>query len=107
MSKTSLTRRLAGGTLREHFRPPNTRLTQLEVAILIQEVLKLDAQGYGPSLDTVTDIASSICQARGGPKVGMSWAGTFIKRTPELATKWGRVYECQRRLCEDPEIIRA
>ena len=54
----------------EIYRPTNTRLTKLEEAILVQEVLELDAQGYGSSLDTVRDIASSICHARGGPKVG-------------------------------------
>ena len=30
-----------------------------------------------------------------------------MKRTPELATKWGRIFECQRRLCEDPQVIGA
>ena len=30
-----------------------------------------------------------------------------MKRTPALTTKLGKTYECQRKLCGDPEIIRS
>ena len=45
---TSLAKRLSGVTSIADSRPKNTRLTKSEEAVLIQEILKLDAQGYGP-----------------------------------------------------------
>ena len=37
----------------------------------------------------------------------MNWLNTFIKRTLRLQVKLRRTYECQRKLYEDPQIIRA
>ena len=85
---TSLARRISGVTSRADFRPKNTRLAKSDEAFLIQEILKLDAQGYGSSLDTASDIASSICEARGGLRIGVKRAGTFVKRTRWL---WGNL----------------
>jgi hypothetical protein len=51
-------------------------------------------------------MADSICKAKGAPPVGVNWLNTFIKRTPRLQVKLGRTYECQRKLCEDPQVIR-
>ena len=50
-------------------------------------------------------MANSIHKARGGAGVGVNWANNFIKRTPRLQVKLGRAYECQRKLCEDLQII--
>jgi hypothetical protein len=55
----------------------------------------------------VKEMADSICKARGAPPVGVNWPNTFIKRTLRLQVKLGRTYECQRKLCEDPQIIGA
>jgi len=52
-------------------------------------------------------MADAICRARNAPPVGIKWASSFVKRTPALEVKLGRTYECQRKLCEDPERIRA
>jgi len=51
-------------------------------------------------------MANTICRARGELGVGVKWANNFVRRTPVLEIKLGRTYECQRRLCEDPKIIR-
>ena len=71
MPRSTLYKRFHGGTSRDNYRPTNTRLTQLEEDILVQEILKLDAYGFGPSLDIVKDIASSICLAKGQLGVGV------------------------------------
>ena len=41
-----------------------------------------------------------------GEPVGKYWIDRFIKRTPELHTRWTRPYDHQRALCEDPAIIK-
>ena len=52
-------------------------------------------------------MADTIYRARNAPLVGIKWASSFVKRTPALEVKLGRTYECQRKLCEDPERITA
>ena len=105
--KTTLIRRLNGGTAREDYTPTNKKLTSTEEEVLIKEILKLDSQGLSPSVALIREMADKICRARGGSGVGTNWALNFVKRTPELDIRLGRIYECQRRLCEDPEIIKA
>jgi hypothetical protein len=41
------------------------------------------------------------------PKLGQRWVYRFIKRHPELRTRYNRKYDYQRAKCEDPEVIRA
>ena len=103
--KTTLFRRIHGGTAREDYTPPNKNLSNTEEEVLVRNILKLDAQGLPPTISLVRDMADTICRARGAPSVGVRWANKFVKRTPALDVKLGRTYECQRRLCEDPRII--
>jgi hypothetical protein len=107
VSKSTLTRRFHGGTSRENFIPHNRNLAQAEEDVLVREILKLDSQGLSPTISLVKEMADSICKARGAAPVGVKWTGNFIKRTPALTVKPGRTYECQRKLCEDPEVIKA
>jgi hypothetical protein len=51
-------------------------------------------------------MADSICKARGTQPVRVNWPNTFIKRTLRLQVKLRRTYECQRKLYEDPQVIR-
>jgi hypothetical protein len=106
VSKATLTRRINGGTTREDYTPTNKKLTNIEEEVLVRDILKLDAQGLSPTISLVREMADTICRAKGIPGVGVKWANNFVKRTPALTTKLGRAYECQRKLCEDPEIIR-
>ena len=41
------------------------------------------------------------------PKLGQKWVYRFIKRHPQLKTRYNRKYDYQRAKCEDPEIIQA
>jgi hypothetical protein len=107
VSKTTLIRRLHGGATREQFTPPNRRMTIIEEEVLVRDILKLDAQGLSPTLSLIREMADAICRARNAPQVGIKWASSFVKRTLALEVKLGRTYECQRKLCEDPERIRA
>jgi len=105
--KTTLIHRIKGRPAREDFKPHNRRMSTIEEEVIVQNILKLDAQGLSPTISLVKDMADSICKTRGGPPVGVNWANTFIKRTPRLQVKLGRTYERQRRLCEDPKVIGA
>jgi hypothetical protein len=51
-------------------------------------------------------MVDTIYRAKGIPRVRVKWANNFIKRTLALTIKLRRVYECQRKLYEDLEIIR-
>ena len=105
VSNTTLARRIYGGQRREDYRPTNHRLNTIEEEVIIKTVLQLDNQGLSPTVAIVKEMADSICSARGAPPVGIRWPSMFISRTPQLKTKYGRAYESQRRLCEDPRVI--
>ena len=52
-------------------------------------------------------MANYILESRGADRVGKLWAHRFVQRQPELKTRFNRVYDFQRALCEDPELIGA
>jgi hypothetical protein len=81
-------------------------MTVIEEEVLVRDILKLDAQGLSPTISLIREMADTICRARNAPPVGVKWASSFVKRTPALEVKLGRTYECQRKLCEDPTVIR-
>jgi hypothetical protein len=51
-------------------------------------------------------MANNLLRARSGGKVGKNWAGNFVKRSPELKTRFSRKYDCQRAKNENPKVIR-
>ena len=82
-------------------------MTNLEEEVLIQYILDLDLRGFAPWLDGVEDMANLLLKSRGRDPVRKLWAYRFVKRRPELKTRFNRVYDFQRALCEDPELIDA
>ena len=59
----------------------------------------MDIRGFVPQLAGVEDMADYILESRG--------AQQFVQRRPELKTRFTRVYDFQRALCEDPGLISA
>jgi hypothetical protein len=55
----------------------------------------------------VEDIANYLRKCRRAKPVGKLWAYRFVQRRPELKTRFNRVYDFQRALCEDPKLIGA
>ncbi|SCO75795.1 uncharacterized protein FRV6_00007 [Fusarium oxysporum] len=51
-------------------------------------------------------MANRLLADRDASPVGKRWAINFIKRQPELKTRFQRKYDYQRAKCEDPTIIR-
>ncbi|KAK1913715.1 hypothetical protein P3342_006958 [Pyrenophora teres f. teres] len=50
-------------------------------------------------------MADKLLHERAGNPVGKNWVDNFVKRTPELRTRWSRPYDHQRATCEDPAAI--
>jgi hypothetical protein len=82
-------------------------LTELEEEVILRNILELDTRGFAPRLAGVEDIANYILESRGGKRVGKLWAHRFVQRQPALKTRFNRVYDFQRALCEDLELIGA
>lgn len=105
--RSTLSDRMNGhSTIRER-RPANHKLTETEEEVIVRYILDLDARGFAPRMAGVEDMANLILTSRGGRRVGQLWAHRFVKRQQELKTRFNRVYDFQRALCEDPELIGA
>ncbi|KAJ6437534.1 hypothetical protein O9K51_09740 [Purpureocillium lavendulum] len=50
-------------------------------------------------------MANHLLRVRDARPVGKNWAQNFVKRRPELRTRFSRKYDYQRAKCEDPKII--
>jgi hypothetical protein len=80
-------------------------LTEIEEDVVITHILELVARGFPPRLADVADMANSLRAERNMGQVGSNWPSTFVKRRPELKTKFNRKYDYKRALCEDPKVI--
>jgi len=50
-------------------------------------------------------MANLLLATRSTRRVRKQWAYRFVSRQPELKTRFTRVYDFQRALCEDTELI--
>jgi hypothetical protein len=105
--ESSLRLRMNGHLPLPERRPANLNLSKLEEEVIVQKILDLDSRGFAPRLSGVEDMANYILKSRGGRRVGGRWAQRFIQRQPALKTRFNRVYDFQRALCEDSELISA
>ena len=106
VSHTTLRHRRAGRTPRRDIQANSRKLTDLEELVIVQYILDLDLKGLPPRLSGVKDMADRLLAQRDVPRVGVNWAAKFVKRHPELTTRFNRKYDYQRALCEDPKVIR-
>src|SRR6187402_340165 len=105
--ETTLRRRMNGQLYLPERRTASLKLTKLEEEVIIRNILDMDSRGFAPRLAGVEDMANFILESRGGRRVGKLWAHRFVQRQPDLKTRFSRVYDFQRALCEDPELIGA
>jgi transcriptional regulator with XRE-family HTH domain len=106
ISHSTLSHRIAGRTSVYDYRLIATKLSELEEEVLVQYIIELDNRGFGPRLAGVEDIANYMLKSREGKRVRKLWAHRFVRRRQELKTRFNRVYDFQRALCEDPKLIR-
>ena len=103
---TTLIRRKHGRPARGDCQPNSRKLTDLEEKAIIQYVLDLDSRAFPPRIQGVEDMANRLLEDRNATPVGKRWASNFVKRQPQLQTRFFRRYDYKRAQCEDPEIIR-
>ena len=102
---TTLLRRRAGRPARRDI-PANSRnLTDLEEQTIVQYVVELYTRAFPPRLGGVEDMANQLLRERDAPPVGKLWVHRFVKRQPELRTRYTRRYDYQRAKCEDSKVI--
>jgi hypothetical protein len=104
--RTTVRRRRARQRSRRDCEPNSKRLTKLEEEAIVQRILDESLRGVPPSKAHVRDIADRLLRERGRKPTGKNWVDNFIKRTPELRTRWSRPYDRQRAACEDSAVIR-
>ncbi|KAJ0125886.1 Cytochrome P450 monooxygenase yanC [Fusarium oxysporum f. sp. albedinis] len=86
---------------------PNSRkLSDLEEQVIVQYILDLDSRGFPPRHHDVEQMANRLLADRNTSPVGKRWAINFVKRQPELKTRFQRKYDYRRAKCEDPTVIR-
>jgi hypothetical protein len=105
VSRNTLSRRRAGTTSRRDCEANSKRLTKQEEVVIVQHILDLDSRGFAPKLVFVRDMANQLLAERSARPVGVKWPENFVRRTPELKTRYNSKYDRQRALCEDPEVI--
>lgn len=105
--RTTLRNRMAGRPARQDTHANNKRLTKIEEEVIVQYVLDWDSRGYSLVLADVEDMANSLLRDRGSGAVGKHWAQRFVASESRLKTRVNRIYDYQRALCEDPDVINA
>ena len=103
--RATLRDRRAGRRRQRDCEPQSKRMSKLEEEVIVQSILDQSLRGFAPSKAFVRDMANKLLADRGEKPVGKTWVDTFIKRTPELKTRWSRPYDHQRAACEDPALI--
>ena len=104
--RRTIQRRRAAIHSRRDCEPNQKSLTKLEEEVIIKRILEEALRGVPPTKANVRDMADRLLRERGGNPTGKNWVDRFIKRTPELRTRWTRPYDRQRAACEDPAVIR-
>jgi len=113
ISYTTLMHRSRGISARSVSLPTNCKLTMTEETTLVQWILDMEKRGMPPTKAFVYQMAELLLAerltdlTRPKPIIGKNWVQNFVRRYPELQSKYNRKYDYQRAKCEDPETIRA
>lgn len=102
---STLSYRHTGRPARSNLTPNSKKLTQSEEEAIVRYIIELDLRAFPPRLSGVEDMANYLLRERDAPPVGKLWAHRFVKRQPQLRTRYTRRYNYQRAKCEDPKII--
>ena len=95
-------------------RPNRSILTPVEEKSLVKWILDLDFRGAAPRQCMVREMADLLLAERvsgsaskPAPKVGPNWVARFVRRQPELRSRFSRKYDYRRAQNEDPATIQA
>lgn len=107
VSYTTLRNRRAGRSSRRDTNPKRRKLSSIEESAIINHIIDLALRGFPPRVCMVRDMADRILAARHGTRVGTNWTTKFIRRQPQLKTRYNRRVDYQRAYCEDPIAYKA
>ena len=105
VSHTTVRQRRAGRPARCDTSANSRKLTDSEERAIVQYVLELGTRSFPPRLCGVEDMANQLLRIRDASPVGKLWASNFIRRQPELRTRYARRYDHQRAKCKDLKVI--
>ena len=105
VQRITLGNRLTGRPARRDIPANSRKLTDLEEETIVQYILELGVRSFPPRLSGVEDMANQLLRTRDASDVGQRWTHNFVRRRPELRTRFVRKYDYQRAKCEDPKII--
>jgi hypothetical protein len=107
--RSTLTTRLYGINYRAEIRVNNHKLTVYKEKSLHEWIISLDDRGAAPRPNIVREVANILLKSRGSTPpitVGKNWVENFVRRYPDLSTRFSRSYDYRRVLYEDKGTIR-
>ena len=105
--RTTLFRRVQGMSARSIIPSNSRKLTNLEEEAIVRYILDLDSRAFPPRRSAVEDMANRLLAERNGGRVGKNWTSNFVRRQPQISTRFTRKIDYQRVKCEDPDIYNA
>jgi len=90
VSRATLQRRQRGQAAKCDTRPPCQKLTSYEEESIVRYIIDLDSRSFPLRLGSVREMADRLLRIRDAPCVGKNWASTFVRRRPELRTRFNR-----------------
>ena len=107
--RSTLHARLHGRENRVELRANCFKLTEIEENSLVKWIISMDIRGAAPRPKTVGEMANLLLEIRGTTPIqtiSKNWVPKFVKRHPEIATRFSKKYNYERAKCEDPKIIK-
>lgn len=113
--ETTLRDRQRGRKFSADIRANSHKLTENEEISLVQWILSMDGRGAddrgaAPRPSVVANMANLLLAKRGETPiqtVGVNWTTSFIKRHPNLSSRYSKRYNYERAKNEDPKVIQA
>jgi hypothetical protein len=102
--RTILRSRYSGKLSRRDISANSRKLTNLEEDVIVRYILDLDSRSFPPRRSSVEDMANRLLAERNAGRVGKNWTTNFVRRQPELRTRFNRKIDYQRVQCEDPNV---
>ena len=97
--------RINGCSSKATTRAHTYKMTHLDEDTLTQWILSMDDRGAAPRHAKVRRMANILLAATGSDTVGVNWVGSYIKRTPDIQTRFSRRYNYSRAEQEDPRVL--
>ena len=103
---STLQYRITHGPSRQDRANRQQRLSPEEETALAQFIYRLQAWGWPGTVDYIKATAQELCYAKGDIKaLGINWTQKFLRRHPDIKTKYVPPLDEERAAAQDPEIL--